>query len=133
MVSRAGARPRAGAGPGFRRARFSGLSTPLLADWLIDLGLRQPALEGLYHVAADPIDKCTLLDLFARAFRCVCTIDPMDHPPHRSHPRRPRLPRRDAAGRTVLAADGRGPRGGHDALHLPEISCVTPGRTIASI
>lgn len=46
---------------GFTHAIFSGLTTLALADLIASLIAEHPALSGLYHVAADPIDKYTLL------------------------------------------------------------------------
>ncbi|HSH88938.1 MAG TPA: SDR family oxidoreductase [Ramlibacter sp.] len=46
---------------GFRRAVFSGLPTSVLAGLLGELIASHPALEGLYHVASQPISKFELL------------------------------------------------------------------------
>lgn len=46
---------------GFRRARFSGLTTAALADLIGQLLVSHPQLHGLWHVAAEPIDKYDLL------------------------------------------------------------------------
>ena len=46
---------------GYRRAIYSGLTTAVLAALIGDLIETQPRLEGLYHVASEPIDKHTLL------------------------------------------------------------------------
>jgi dTDP-4-dehydrorhamnose reductase len=60
--------------PGYGGARFSGLTTPELADLLVDLARRAEPLEGLFHVAADPIDKATLLELLVPHYRPGTTI-----------------------------------------------------------
>jgi dTDP-4-dehydrorhamnose reductase len=46
---------------GYRRAIYSGLSTTALADLIGDLLKTYPNLEGLYHVASEPISKYDLL------------------------------------------------------------------------
>jgi dTDP-4-dehydrorhamnose reductase len=53
---------------GFTRAVFSGLPTVELARVVRDFVLQQPALRGVYHVSAAPIDKYTLLKLVARVY-----------------------------------------------------------------
>lgn len=48
---------------GYRRALFTGFTTPVAAR-LVDSMIREfPALDGLWHVAADPISKFDLLTL----------------------------------------------------------------------
>ncbi|MBC7490219.1 MAG: SDR family oxidoreductase [Glaciimonas sp.] len=53
---------------GFARAIFSGLPTVELAHVIRDVVVPKPALRGLYHVAADPIDKYSLLCLIAKVY-----------------------------------------------------------------
>ncbi len=53
---------------GYRRAVFSGVPTVELARIIRDHVLPLPALRGLYHVSADPIDKLSLLQLVARQY-----------------------------------------------------------------
>ena len=53
---------------GYRRAVFSGLPTVELARIIGDHVLPAPALRGLYHVSAEPIDKFALLQLVARQY-----------------------------------------------------------------
>ena len=53
---------------GFTRAVFSGLPTVVLARLIRDVIVPQPALRGLYHVAAAPINKYELLQLIARVY-----------------------------------------------------------------
>lgn len=60
--------------PGYAGARFSGLTTPELASLLVDLAGRPEPLTGLFHVAADPIDKATLLELLVPRYRPGTTI-----------------------------------------------------------
>jgi dTDP-4-dehydrorhamnose reductase len=53
---------------GFTRAIFSGLPTVELALVVRDFVLPRPELHGLYHVAAEPIDKFKLLTLVAQVY-----------------------------------------------------------------
>jgi len=53
---------------GFRRAVFSGLPTVEFSRIVRDFVLTQPELSGLYHVAAEPIDKYALLQLVAEIY-----------------------------------------------------------------
>lgn len=54
---------------GYTKAIFSGLPTIELAHVIRDVVLPQPALRGLYHVAAEPINKFDLLTLVAESYR----------------------------------------------------------------
>lgn len=56
---------------GFRKAIFSGLTTIALAGIIARLIADHPALEGLFQVAADPINKFDLLTLV----REECSLD----------------------------------------------------------
>lgn len=62
--------------PGFPRAWFSGLTTGALSGVILDVIERHPALTGLYHVAAEPIDKLTLLTRINEAMGLRKTIVP---------------------------------------------------------
>ena len=53
---------------GFRKAIFSGLPTCELARVIRDHVIPNPALRGLYHVSAAPIDKHSLLTLVRDAY-----------------------------------------------------------------
>lgn len=53
---------------GFTKAVFSGLPTVELSRVVRDYVLKQPELHGLYHVAAEPINKFDLLTLVARVY-----------------------------------------------------------------
>lgn len=53
---------------GFSRAVFSGLPTVELARVMKDFVLPHPELNGLYHVAAEPIAKLDLLSLIASQY-----------------------------------------------------------------
>ena len=53
---------------GFTKAIFSGLPTDELARVVRDVVLPRPELNGLYHVAAEPINKFDLLSLVAKTY-----------------------------------------------------------------
>jgi dTDP-4-dehydrorhamnose reductase len=53
---------------GYSRAIFSGLPTVAFAEVVRDIVIPMPELSGLYHVAADPIDKSELLHLIAKVY-----------------------------------------------------------------
>jgi dTDP-4-dehydrorhamnose reductase len=61
---------------GYTRARFSGLTTLALARVTADLIEHHPALEGLYHVASEPIDKYDLLRRIDAAVGAGVAIEP---------------------------------------------------------
>lgn len=63
---------------GFRRAVFSGLTTLALADLIADLLADHPDLNGLYHVAAAPINKDDLLRRVNTAYDAGIAITPDD-------------------------------------------------------
>lgn len=69
-----------GSTKGFRRAVFSGLPTVELARVIRDHVLSQPALHGIYHVAAEPINKFDLLLLVARTYGKAIELQPCDEP-----------------------------------------------------
>lgn len=52
----------------FSRAVFSGLPTVALAQIVRDCVLPRPELSGVYHVGAQPITKCELLEIIARTY-----------------------------------------------------------------
>jgi dTDP-4-dehydrorhamnose reductase len=66
--------------PGYVHARFSGLTTAALSRVILDVLARHTALEGLHHVAAEPISKYGLLRLLAEAFGRQVAIRPMEEP-----------------------------------------------------
>jgi dTDP-4-dehydrorhamnose reductase len=82
---------------GYRRAIFSGLTTIELARVILDVIRLHPGLEGLYHVAADPIDKHALLEQIGAAFGHRAAIVPADEP----------VVDRSLDGRRFLTATGR--------------------------
>jgi dTDP-4-dehydrorhamnose reductase len=71
---------RGGTADGFARAIFSGFTTAALSRILLRILAGHGSLEGLYHVAAAPIDKHTLLHLLNGAYRAGVTITRRDEP-----------------------------------------------------
>ncbi len=65
-----------GAVRGFSKAIFSGLPTVELARVMKDFVLPHPELNGLYHVAAEPIAKLDLLTLIASQYGKKIEIRP---------------------------------------------------------
>jgi dTDP-4-dehydrorhamnose reductase len=65
---------------GYRKAIFSGLTTRALSDVLVEVAQAYPALAGVYHVAAEPIDKFELLTMMRDRLDLDCTIRPVDEP-----------------------------------------------------
>jgi dTDP-4-dehydrorhamnose reductase len=63
---------------GYTRAIFSGLPTVELAHVVRDVVVPHPELSGLYHVAAEPINKYDLLKLVAEAYGKTITIEPSE-------------------------------------------------------
>lgn len=63
---------------GFTKAIFSGLPTVVLAELVRDVVVPRPALHGLYHVAAAPINKFDLLTLVGRVYGKHIDIVPSD-------------------------------------------------------
>jgi dTDP-4-dehydrorhamnose reductase len=63
---------------GYRRAVFSGLTTGALSRLLGDLLADHPRLDGLWHVAAEPVTKYDLLRLVREAFAVDVEIEPDD-------------------------------------------------------
>jgi len=65
---------------GYSRAVFSGLTTAALARLLADIVSEQPDLEGLMHVASEPISKFDLLSRINDAMGLGAEIRPVDEP-----------------------------------------------------
>ena len=61
---------------GYTHARFSGLTTRALAALLADVIERHPALDGVYHVASQPISKYDLLCKLNHAYAAGVDIEP---------------------------------------------------------
>lgn len=60
---------------GYRRAVFSGFTTHALVSLIADVIERHPNLTGLYHVAAEPINKYDLVTRLNQAFLAGITIE----------------------------------------------------------
>lgn len=63
---------------GFTRAVFSGLPTVELSRVVRDYVLPRSEVRGIYHVAAQPINKCELLRLVAEVYGKTIKIEPDD-------------------------------------------------------
>ncbi len=61
---------------GFANAIYSGVTTRELARLLVDVALPLPALQGLFHVASEPVSKLELLRLVADAYGWAGEIVP---------------------------------------------------------
>src|SRR5437763_3432503 len=61
---------------GFRRAVFSGFTTPALAEVLARLLSEHKGLSGVWHAAADPINKFDLLSLVKELYGLRVEIEP---------------------------------------------------------
>lgn len=73
-------RERAAQVPGFTRALFSGLTTPVAAR-LVDRLIRQhPDLDGTWHVAAEPVSKFELLSMLHARLPGTPTVVPAEQP-----------------------------------------------------
>ncbi len=64
---------------GHRKAIFSGPTTPELARIVVELSVR-PVPEGVLHVAAEPIDKHTLLVQLVELLGLPIEVEPVDEP-----------------------------------------------------
>jgi len=71
---------RKGTADGFARAVFSGFTTTALSGILLRILTDHAQLQGLYHVAAAPIDKHTLLHLLNGAYGAGVAITRRDEP-----------------------------------------------------
>jgi len=65
---------RGGLAKGFVDAIYSGFPTTIFADIIKNLLIEHKELSGLYHVAADPINKFDLLTLINRYYDASITI-----------------------------------------------------------
>ncbi len=61
---------------GFKRAVFSGFTTPALADTLARIVAEHAELSGVWHVAAKPINKFDLLSLIKEIYGLSVEIEP---------------------------------------------------------
>lgn len=65
---------------GFTRARFSGLTTLELSRLIARILVKHAELTGLWHVAAEPIDKYSLLLRLRDVLDLDCEVLPRDEP-----------------------------------------------------
>lgn len=61
---------------GFKRAIFSGFTTQALAEVIGKIIVEQPELNGVWHVAAEPISKFDLLTLVKQTYGLAIEIEP---------------------------------------------------------
>ncbi len=61
---------------GYTQARFSGLTTLELSRVIVDVLENHPTLNGLFHVASEPIDKHALLRELNASFNAGARIEP---------------------------------------------------------
>jgi dTDP-4-dehydrorhamnose reductase len=61
---------------GFKRAIFSGFTTRALAEVIAKIIADHPELDGIYHVAAEPISKFDLLTLVQQTYGLAVEIEP---------------------------------------------------------
>jgi dTDP-4-dehydrorhamnose reductase len=66
--------------PGYRKALFTGLATPVLADVIKRVVDDFEGLQGTYHVAGPAIDKATLLKRLIEAFELPTSVREVDQP-----------------------------------------------------
>jgi dTDP-4-dehydrorhamnose reductase len=62
----------------YTHAIFSGFPTVVLAQVIRDVIFQQPGLNGVYHVATNPISRCELLTLVAEQYKKKIAIVPDD-------------------------------------------------------
>jgi dTDP-4-dehydrorhamnose reductase len=63
---------------GFRKAIYSGFTTPVMAEIISNLLEHHPQLSGVYQISSEPINKYELLLLARDAFGANITIEPDD-------------------------------------------------------
>lgn len=61
---------------GYRRALYSGLTTEAMSDVVELLLEKHPEVDGIWQVSADPIDKCSLLEIVNRVYGLNIEIEP---------------------------------------------------------
>lgn len=61
---------------GFKRAIFSGFTTIALSETIGNIIANEDNLHGVWHVAADPINKFDLLSMVKQAFQVDIEIEP---------------------------------------------------------
>jgi dTDP-4-dehydrorhamnose reductase len=65
---------------GYRNAVFSGLTTREMSRVMTLVLEKHPHASGLYHLSAEPIDKCTLLTKLRARLGLKVDIEPVDEP-----------------------------------------------------
>ena len=63
---------------GFRRAIFSGFTTRALSETIVSIIADHPQLDGIWHLAAEPISKFELLTLVKEKGGASGSIEPDD-------------------------------------------------------
>lgn len=63
---------------GYRKAIFSGLTTVALSELIARIITSHPELNGLWHVASEPINKFELISLVRDIFAADIAIEPED-------------------------------------------------------
>jgi dTDP-4-dehydrorhamnose reductase len=63
---------------GFVNAIYSGFPTIVFADIIASLITDNPALQGLYHVSSEPINKFDLLQLIKKYYRANIEVEPFE-------------------------------------------------------
>ena len=61
---------------GYTQAVFSGFTTQALAEIIVKLVTEQPGMNGVWHLAAEPINKFELLTLVKRIYNLDIQINP---------------------------------------------------------
>jgi dTDP-4-dehydrorhamnose reductase len=61
---------------GFRRAIFSGFTTGVLSEIIASIITEHPQLQGVWQIAADPVNKYELLSLVKRVYGLRVEIEP---------------------------------------------------------
>ena len=61
---------------GYRQALYTGLTTQAMADVVRMILAFHPGLSGVWQVSADPIDKCSLLELVNQVYGLGVRIEP---------------------------------------------------------
>ncbi len=64
---------------GFKKAIYSGITTPLMAEIVEDLIFNRPKLSGLYQLGSTPISKYDLLHLIRERFNLQIAIQPEEN------------------------------------------------------
>lgn len=64
--------------PGYTRAIFSGFTTDALSRLVALIIAEQPDMQGIWHVASEPVSKFDLLSLIRDIFRLNIGIEPDD-------------------------------------------------------